>query len=169
MLRRFRKELLSPDAWANPVNSAERSSIRTHDALLSTSTATEWEQPFRLIGRSDSCVAEGNKNRAWNCKMTGFLTTWMIPVLVLAAPAARGGSTTPEAVQRTRMIANRNCRTLASKLIIKVNSTRCSFGGSREGRTFSSINVLLWRFGSRIRTFLHEPVIGLIENTWLVP
>jgi len=37
--------------------------------------ATEGEQQFSLIGRSDSCVEEVNKDRACKCKITGFPTT----------------------------------------------------------------------------------------------
>ena len=89
-MRRFWKELLRADCVGSLVIFAERSSIRIVDALPSTSTGTQGEQEFKVIGRVDRHVGEANKDRACTCELARFPASWVRSMLVLAAPIVRG-------------------------------------------------------------------------------
>jgi len=89
-----------------------------------------------MIDRSDPHVANNNEDGGCSCEMASFPVSWITSVSVLAGPAAPSESAAAKAVQKRMITVTRNCRPIASTLMIKVNSTRCSFRSQEKNRPF---------------------------------
>ena len=106
------------------VISAKRFSIRILDAHPVPSTGADGEDEVKLICESDAYAAEANRDRACTCEMAWSPENAIKSMLVLA-PMLRGeNGAAAEPAQKRMMIATRNCRTVATTFMIKVNSTR---------------------------------------------
>ena len=143
-----------------------RSSIRTLDALRSTSTRIDGEQKCNVIGRSGLDVAEANKYGACSGEMAWLGARWIKPLFVPAAIKVCDERATADAKLTRMMTAKMNCRSVASTFMIQVNSTRCSFS-SQEKTKHSYPEMFYAGPQAENCTFLHEPPIGLTESARL--
>ena len=146
---------------------AELPSIRTTDAFRSPIRRAGVEQEIKALGGSGPYVAEANNDRACIGERAGFPPVWIISLLVLVAVVVCIGSASAEAEHKRMMIATKNCRSVANTFMIKDKNTRCSFLSQREIKHFHGEMFYAGRAGWKIRAFLHELAMGLIENAWL--